>query len=78
MSDDRVALAGALRLVDLRHVLDAFLEQAHAGLRDLTEAQPARSDADRWPRMQSLRHATAIISCDDHSSSYERGAPLPQ
>ena len=47
MNEDQLALSGALRLVDLRHILDVFLEQTDVGLRDLTNGSIARSDADR-------------------------------
>lgn len=47
MNEDQLALLGALRLVDLRQILDVFLEQTHAGLRGLTDGSTARSDADR-------------------------------
>ncbi len=41
------AVSGTLRLVDLRQILDVFLEQANNGLRDLVESAPGKTDGDR-------------------------------
>lgn len=40
-------LSGALRLTDLRHVLDVVVEQAYRGLRQLAERLPGEADGER-------------------------------
>lgn len=45
--DDDLALAGAPRQVDLRHVLDVFLWETSQSLNALIEGPPEQEDADR-------------------------------
>ena len=44
---DQVALSGGLRLVDVRQILDVFLEQTSSQLADLSAQLGAQGDADR-------------------------------
>ena len=46
--EDDVALAGAPRQVDLRHILDNFLRETSQSLNGLVEELPAQEDADRY------------------------------
>lgn len=49
-------LSGALRLTDLRHVLDTVVEQAYGGLRQLADRLPGEPDEERWgPWLQERR-----------------------
>ena len=43
-----MALAGAPRQVDLRHILDNFLRETSQSLNGLVEELPAQEDADRY------------------------------
>ena len=45
--DDDLALAGAPRQVDLRHILDAFLWETSQSLNALIEGPQEQEDADR-------------------------------
>lgn len=45
--EDDLALAGAPRQIDLRHVLDIFLREASQNLASLIEGLPAQGDAER-------------------------------
>ncbi len=44
---DQVALSGGLRLVDVRQILDGFLEQTSSQLGQLSAQLGAQGDADR-------------------------------
>jgi len=46
-------LSGALRLTDLRHVLDVVVEQAYGGLRQLADSLPSEPDAERCARRRA-------------------------
>jgi len=46
-------LSGALRLTDLRHVLDVVVEQAYGGLRQLADSLPGEPDAERCARRRA-------------------------
>ena len=46
--DDDLALAGAPRQVDLRHILDIFLRETSQTLYALLEKMPEQQDAERW------------------------------
>ena len=46
--DDDLALAGAPRQVDLRHVLDIFLRDTSQTLNSLLQSLPEQQDAERW------------------------------
>ena len=45
--DDDLALAGAPRQVDLRHILEIFLRETSQNLNALLESLPEQQDADR-------------------------------
>lgn len=45
--DDESALAGGLRLVDLRQLLDIFLEQTQSQVQELAGGLGAQADTDR-------------------------------
>lgn len=45
---DQAALSGGLRLIDVRQILDVFLEQTHSHLRDLSLNLEAQGDDDRY------------------------------
>lgn len=44
---DQVALSGGLRLVDVRQILDVFLEQTSSQLGELSAQLGGQGDADR-------------------------------
>ena len=46
--EDDLALAGAPRQVDLRHILDNFLRETSQSLNGLIEELPAQGDAFRY------------------------------
>jgi hypothetical protein len=41
------AVSGTLRLIDLRHIFDGFLEQASNGLSSVVENAPSKTDVER-------------------------------
>ena len=45
---DAAALGGALRLTDLRVLVETVVEQAYDGVQGLCETLPSQSDAERW------------------------------
>lgn len=67
--DDDLALSGAPRQVDLRHVLDIFLRDTSQNVISLFESLPEQQDAERWAHRtphtgtcMSLYHAQDIAS----------------
>ena len=61
--EDDVALAGAPRQVDLRHILDNFLRETSQSLNGLVEELPAQEDADRYALPMA-------VSCNDKAASH--------
>ncbi|KAK9903582.1 hypothetical protein WJX75_009266 [Coccomyxa subellipsoidea] len=55
---DQAALSGGLRLIDVRQILDVFLEQTHYHLRDLSLNLEAQGDDDRKRALMLFLHNT--------------------
>ncbi|EIE23245.1 hypothetical protein COCSUDRAFT_63601 [Coccomyxa subellipsoidea C-169] len=55
---DQAALSGGLRLIDVRQILDVFLEQTDSHLRDLSANLGAQGDEDRKRALLLFLHNT--------------------
>ena len=68
--DDDLALAGAPRQVDLRHVLDIFLRDTSQKIITLLERLPEQQDAERWThRIPHIGSCMSLYDAQDIASA---------